>query len=132
MALSNGGMMGIDVAIFFSSGGGVGATVEAVRDQPASVREEEEGGRLGRAGGLGRPGGRGPVGEGRENRLVKKRDWVDRPDGLKVTRENFFRIKFDFFEYTKALEICTRRFRRNFDMRIFLNSPRLLKDFRKI
>jgi hypothetical protein len=23
------------------------------------------------------------------------------------------------FEYTKALEICTRRFRRNFDMRIF-------------
>jgi hypothetical protein len=30
------------------------------------------------------------------------------------------------------LEICTRRFRRNFDMRIFLNSSRLLKDFRKI
>jgi hypothetical protein len=24
------------------------------------------------------------------------------------------------FEYTEALEICTRRFRRNFDMRIFL------------
>jgi hypothetical protein len=23
------------------------------------------------------------------------------------------------FEYTKALEICSRRFRRNFDMRIF-------------
>jgi hypothetical protein len=30
-----------------------------------------------------------------------------------------FRIKNLIFEYTKALEICTRRFRRNFDMRIF-------------
>jgi hypothetical protein len=36
------------------------------------------------------------------------------------------------FEYTKALEICTRRFRRNFDIRIFLNSSRLLKYFRKM
>jgi hypothetical protein len=36
------------------------------------------------------------------------------------------------FEFTKALEICRRRFRRNFDMRIFLNSSSLLKDFRKI
>jgi hypothetical protein len=131
--------MGIDAVVSFlpvEASGRPWRRREAGRRQrharPASVQEEEEGGRLGRAGGLGRPGGRGPVGEGRENRLVKKRDWVDRPDGLKVTRENFFRIKFDFFEYTKALEICTRRFRRNFDMRIFLNSPRLLKDFRKI
>jgi hypothetical protein len=30
------------------------------------------------------------------------------------------------------LEICRRRFWRNFDMGIFLNSSRLLKDFRKI
>jgi hypothetical protein len=30
------------------------------------------------------------------------------------------------------LKFCTRRFRRNFDMRIFLNSSRILKDFRKI
>jgi hypothetical protein len=30
------------------------------------------------------------------------------------------------------LENCRRRFRWNFDMRIFLNSSRLLKDFRKI
>jgi hypothetical protein len=29
-----------------------------------------------------------------------------------------FSIKY-IFEYTKDLEICTRRFRRNFDMRIF-------------
>jgi hypothetical protein len=30
------------------------------------------------------------------------------------------------------LENCRRRFRRNFDMRIFLNSFGLFKDFRKI
>jgi hypothetical protein len=30
-----------------------------------------------------------------------------------------FRNKIFIFEYTKALEICTRRFRRNFDTRIF-------------
>jgi hypothetical protein len=36
------------------------------------------------------------------------------------------------FEFTKALEICTRRFKRNFDTRIFLNSSRILKDFWKI
>jgi hypothetical protein len=33
--------------------------------------------------------------------------------------ENYVRINFGFFEYTKALEICRRRFRRNFDMGIF-------------
>jgi hypothetical protein len=48
---------------FFSSGGGVGVTVEAARGRPvvapclASVREEEDDGWLGRDGGLGRPGG---------------------------------------------------------------------------
>jgi hypothetical protein len=41
--------------------------------RPVSVREEEEGAQLGRAGGLGWPGGRGPVGEGRENWPVKKK-----------------------------------------------------------
>jgi hypothetical protein len=40
------------------------------------------------------------------------------PDGPK-SEENYFRINFRFFEYTKALEICRRRFRRNFDMGIF-------------
>jgi hypothetical protein len=35
------------------------------------------------------------------------------------SEENYFRIDFGFFEYTKALEICRRRFRRNFDMGIF-------------
>jgi hypothetical protein len=40
------------------------------------------------------------------------------PDGSK-SEENFFLNKNYIFEYTKALEICTRRFRRNFDMRSF-------------
>jgi hypothetical protein len=40
------------------------------------------------------------------------------PDGLK-SGENYFRINFGFFEYTKSLEIRRRRFRRNFDMGIF-------------
>jgi hypothetical protein len=48
------------------------------------------------------------------------------------SEEKFFLNKNWIFEFTKALEICRRRFRRNFDMRIFLNSSRLLKDFRKI
>jgi hypothetical protein len=39
-------------------------------------------------------------------------------DGPK-SEENSFPNKNWIFEYTKALEICTRRFRRNFDMRIF-------------
>jgi hypothetical protein len=33
--------------------------------------------------------------------------------------EELFLNKIWIFEYTKALEICIRRFRRNFDMRIF-------------
>jgi hypothetical protein len=40
------------------------------------------------------------------------------PDGPK-SEENYFRINFGFFEYTKALEICKRRFSWNFDMVIF-------------
>jgi hypothetical protein len=34
-------------------------------------------------------------------------------------KENSFRNKILIFEYNKALEICIRRFRRNFDMGIF-------------
>jgi hypothetical protein len=44
-----------------------------------------------------------------------ERGWV----GWPKSEENYFRINFGFFEYTKALEICRRRFRRNFDMGIF-------------
>jgi hypothetical protein len=35
------------------------------------------------------------------------------------SEEKFFSNKNWIFEFTKALEICRRRFRRNFDMRIF-------------
>jgi hypothetical protein len=38
--------------------------------------------------------------------------------GLKIRKKNF-RIKNWIFEFTKDLEFCRRRFRRNFDMRIF-------------
>jgi hypothetical protein len=40
------------------------------------------------------------------------------PDGPK-SEENSFLNKNYIFEYTNALEICTRRFWRNLDMRIF-------------
>jgi hypothetical protein len=40
------------------------------------------------------------------------------PDGPD-SEEKLFLNKISIFEYTKTLEICTRRFRRNFDMRIF-------------
>jgi hypothetical protein len=43
-----------------------------------------------------------------------------------------FRNKNSIFEFTKALKIYTRRFRRNFDVGVFLNSSRIFKDFRKI
>jgi hypothetical protein len=60
-----------------------------------------------------------------------KAEWAARSTGPKARKKNF-RIKNWIFEFTKDLDICRRRFRRNFDMRIFLNSSRLLKDFRKI
>jgi hypothetical protein len=40
------------------------------------------------------------------------------PAGPKARKKNF-RIKNWIFEFTKALDICRWRFRRNFDMRIF-------------
>jgi hypothetical protein len=49
--------------------------------------------------------------------------WARGRVGCKVDRAEIkkknFRIKNWIFEFTKALEICRRRFRRNFDMRIF-------------
>jgi hypothetical protein len=53
------------------------------------------------------------------------------PNGPEV-KENSFPNKKLIFDYSKALEICIRRFRRNFEVGIFLNSSRLLQDFRKI
>jgi hypothetical protein len=40
------------------------------------------------------------------------------PNGPKV-KEKSFPNKNLIFDYSKALEICRRGFRRNFDMRIF-------------
>jgi hypothetical protein len=45
-------------------------------------------------------------------------EWATRSAGSKARKKNF-RIKNWISEFTKDLEICTRRFRRNFDMRIF-------------
>jgi hypothetical protein len=79
-------------------------------------RKKTTGGRLGRDGGLGRPGGRGPVGRGGKIGRLEKKEWATA--GPKA-EENYFRIKFWIFEYTKALKNFTRRFMKNFDMRIF-------------
>jgi hypothetical protein len=45
-------------------------------------------------------------------------EWAARSTGPKAKKKKFC-IKNWIFEFTKALEICTWRFRRNFDMRIF-------------
>jgi hypothetical protein len=45
-------------------------------------------------------------------------EWAARSAGPKARKKNFW-IKNWFFEFNKALEICIRRFRRNFNMRIF-------------
>jgi hypothetical protein len=59
---------------------------------------------------------------GRRRRLAgpggQKAGWAGWPLGRKL-KENSFSNKNRIFEYTKALEICRRRFRRNFDMGIF-------------
>jgi hypothetical protein len=68
---------------------------------PASVWEEEEGGQL------------GWVGE-----MVEGDSGATGSIGLKTFREILSEIN-KVFEFTKALEICARRFRRNFDMGIF-------------
>jgi hypothetical protein len=47
-----------------------------------------------------------------------KAEWAARSTGPKARKKNF-RIKNWIFEFTKDLDICRRRFRRNFDMRIF-------------
>jgi hypothetical protein len=46
-------------------------------------------------------------------------EWATRSAGPKAKKNNFG-IKNWIFEFTKALEIGTRRFKRNFDRRIFL------------
>jgi hypothetical protein len=47
-----------------------------------------------------------------------KAGWAARSAVPKIRKKNF-QIKNWIFEFTKALEFCRRRFRMNFDMRIF-------------
>jgi hypothetical protein len=69
--------------------------------------------------GLGRPGGFGlRERRGQREPAGLKAEWAARSVGPKARKKNF-RIKKLIFEFTKALKICRRRFRRNFDMRIF-------------
>jgi hypothetical protein len=63
--------------------------------------------------GLGRP-----VGFGQRKPAGPKAKWAARSTGPKVRKKNF-RIKNWIFEFTKDLKNCRRRFRRNFNMRIF-------------
>jgi hypothetical protein len=63
--------------------------------------KEEEGGQWGQVGQKGQIG------------------WlVDAPIGLEVEKKSFWNKNW-IFEFTKALEICTWRFRMNFGTRIF-------------
>jgi hypothetical protein len=61
-------------------------------------------------------------GEGEQPVKITSGPWLGwlatGPIGPKV-KKNSFPNKNWIFEYTKALEICKRRFRRNFDMGIF-------------
>jgi hypothetical protein len=67
----------------------------------------------------------GPVrdGFGLRGRRGQWAGWARGRVGRKVGRAEIkkknFRIKNWIFEFTEALEICRRRFRRNFDMTIF-------------
>jgi hypothetical protein len=79
--------------------------------------------RWGRRGGLGAASCEVEVVLGRR-RQRKKREagrakWAKRPSGpVGCVKKAFWNKKW-IWEFTKALEICTRRFRRNFDTRIF-------------
>jgi hypothetical protein len=92
MASSNGGMKGIDATVFISSGGGVGATVEAARGRPAAAPCALGSGAGGRRRWPVRPcGWAGPVGRlrpsggrgGKIGRLEKKErgSWLGRKAG---------------------------------------------------
>jgi hypothetical protein len=103
------------------------------RSSGSTVRRREAGWRLRRVlVSVAEGGRRWPVGErgGGNGRLKREKKWAGAgpkgrmgplaagPIGPKV-RRNYFLNNNLIFEYTKALEICRRRFKRNFDMRIF-------------
>jgi hypothetical protein len=47
-------------------------------------------------------------------------DWAKNRRWAKVQKEILFEFQLIFFEFGRTLEKCTRRFRWNFDMGIFL------------
>jgi hypothetical protein len=53
---------------------------------------------------------------GKKAMWAGKASWAE---SEKWIGKRIFGLKIGFFEFTKALEICTRRFRRNLDIRIF-------------
>jgi hypothetical protein len=61
----------------------------------------------------------GQQGEGGRGRLVGLSGPKGRMGQLGQKLKKSIQNKNWIFEFTKALEICTRRFRRNFDTRIF-------------
>jgi hypothetical protein len=65
--------------------------------------------------------GRGEVGRG----------WVEKYRWAKVQKEFLFVFQL-ILEFGRTLENCTRRFRKKFDMGIFVKSSRLSKYFRKM
>jgi hypothetical protein len=50
--------------------------------------------------------------------MAKRASWLAGPIGRNLKRISFLNKNW-IIKYTKALEICTRRFRRNFEMDIF-------------
>jgi hypothetical protein len=104
MASINGGLKGIDAAIFFSSGGGVGVDPGggAVRARLRCGRKKKVADWAVRMGWAGREAetqwGRG----GKKTAGWKKKNgssMAERPDGLKVAGKILFWIKFDFWIY---------------------------------
>jgi hypothetical protein len=69
--------------------------------------------------GMGRARVRGPREEGVPGRVAGLRGRTDRLAARPKVKKNSFPNKNLIFDYSKALEICRRRFRRNFDMGIF-------------
>jgi hypothetical protein len=101
-------------------GGAHGVVVQEEGEAALGRRDEEEEGRV--AAWAERPNGSA----GRVAQEVEWAGWPHGPGGrmgrlaagLKV-EEKFFLNKNLIFDYSKALEICRRGFKRNFDMWIF-------------
>jgi hypothetical protein len=59
------------------------------------------------------------------------RGWAERPDGPKA-EGNYFQIKFRFLNIQRLWKFAQGDLGEILTWRFFLNSPRLLKDFRKM